>query len=271
MGKAPQNTVLACLRIIMKPIMRFCLRHSLRIQDVLEAAKIALIDVAREDIEAAGQKVNVSRLSVTTGLHRRDVMRIYRDEDIISEPQGMISRIIGQWQSDKRFTTKAKKPRVLTADGDNSEFYKLIRLVSNDVHPGTVMFELERGGIIERVPRGVRLAVSAYVPKNDPEEGFILLAQDTEDLIDAVEENIFKPQDVPNLHVRTEYDRISEDAVPKIRDWLLAEGSAFHARARKFISQYDLDINPKAKGKDRPVKVSLGSFSKLTQSDEERN
>ena len=69
----------------------------------------------------------------------------------------MISRVVAQWENDRRFLTQAGKPRVLSCDEDDSEFSELVRLVSKDLHPGTVLFELERSGIVERSKRGVRL------------------------------------------------------------------------------------------------------------------
>ena len=97
------------------------------------------------------------------------------------------------------------------------------------------------------------------------QEGFELLAKDTEDLIGAVEENIFFPDDIPNLHARTEYDNIRQDALQEIKEWLYDEGSAFHKRARHFLSQYDLDIYPDRTYKEGRVKVTLGAFSRLLE------
>lgn len=263
MATLPQDFLLVCLRRMMNPIIRFCLRHSLRIQEVYEAAKFDFIKLAADELQNTGVEPNISNLSAMTGLHRRDVMRLYRDESSIDEPRNLISRIIGQWQQDKRFTTKAGAPRVLSFEGENSDFRNLVRLMSGDLKPGTVLAELERLHVVERTPRGLRLLRPSYMPRENVAEGFGMLSDDMNDLISSVEQNIFDPPAVPNLHARTEYDKVRADAVQKIRVWLMKEGSKFHRRARAYISNFDLDINPNLKGPVETVRVVLGTFTAI--------
>ncbi len=253
------------LQIILKPLMRFCLRHSVRIQEILEAVKIALIEAAKEEMIEREELINISRISVMTGIHRRDVMRIHRDEITLDGSKNFIPRLIGQWQSDKRFCVKGKKPRILSRQGEgNDEFEKLVRLVSNDLHPGTVLFELERLGIVRRVKDGVRLITAVYSPPKNIRNGFELLAEDANDLIAAVEENIADTEAIPNLHAKTTYDNIRRDALPRIRKWFLNEGSSFHKRSREFLSRFDLDINPDPSHTATGVRVVLGTFSRVS-------
>ena len=257
------NLALQCLGFFLKPSARFCLRHSLRIQDLLEVAKVSFIDAAKEEIEKSDTKVNISRLSVMTGIHRRDVMRIYQDEQVHENPLGLVARIIGQWQNDKRFTTKAGRARVLSYGDADSEFHSLVAAISQDIHPGTVIFELERLGAIKKTSRGLRLEARAYVPHGDVKEGFSILGSDIEDLAQAVEENVFIKLDTPNHHARTEYDNVRGDKAKEIRSWFYKEGSAFHQRARNFLSKFDLDISPAQDYQGPKARVVLGSFSRL--------
>lgn len=88
-----------------------------------------------------------------------------------------------------------------------------------------------------------------------------MLSQDTADLICAVEENISAAGAPTNLHIKTEYDNIPSKDVVKIKRWFLKEGSAFHRRARKFLSQFDRDIVSQQKPLDKRMRVAIGSFS----------
>ena len=255
-----------CLQFLLKPVVRFCLRHSLHVQDILEATKILFVDLAAEELENNSKKPNIARLSAMTGLQRREVMRIYRDADTREEPRGLVRRIIGQWQQDKRFLTKSRKPKVLSFDGPDSEFRQLCEMVSNDITAGTIFNELERIGAVKKVRNGIKLLARAYVPTGDVKAGFGLLSDDIQDLSSAVEENILLKPDPPHMHVKTEYDSIHPDAVDKIRDWIYREGSALHQKARNYISQFDQDINPRKKGDEEEyARVVLGSFSYITE------
>lgn len=260
--KNTASVTLICLRQILRPVIRFCLKRSIGIQDLLENIKHVLIDEAKNEITAQDKKPNVSRLSVMTGLHRRDVMRLVDDDELPQESNSMLNRIIGQWEQDKRFCTKAGAAKILNCDGDNSEFAKLVRSVSSDIHSGTILYELLRVGLVEETRGGVRLVKSHENISDDPQKSYSLLSDDVSDLISAVDENITKKLDINNLHARTEYDNVFKQDLPEIRNWLLKEGSEFHKRARTFLSKFDKDLNPHIK-REAGAKVVLTAFSKI--------
>lgn len=255
-----RQVILKCLGLCFRPVATFCLKHSIDFQELLEVIKSTLVEQAAQTLEEDGEKVNSSRLSILTGLHRREVQRIYKGE----QKQAHLShtmRVIGQWQGDPDFTTKAGKPKVLRHEGDHSEFADLVRKVCTDLHPGTVLFELERLGIVERDGAKLHLLNQAFMPKDDPEEIYKLYATDATHLLHAVDENIFADDPQRNLHIRTEYDNVELDAVPEIRTWLYREGNLLHQKAMNYISKFDLDLNPNPKKKGG-ARIVLGSFSR---------
>lgn len=258
---ATPSTLITVLTTLLRPAARFCLRHGLHIQDLLEAAKAVFLEVCAEELRAKGEKANTSRLSAATGIHRRDVMRITERGELKEQPQGLISRVLGQWQHDRRFTTSAGKPRQLSLSDDNNEFRKLILAVSQDLNPGTLLFELERLGAVERRGNRLILKAQAYVPRNDWKEGYRMLARDSSYLSNAVEQNVHEQAEEPNLHATTELDNIRLDEVPRIRQWLLEEGSKFHNRVRAYLSRFDLDLNPRGRNAQGGAKVVFSCFS----------
>lgn len=265
MGKRAESDIFRySLRQLLKPIMRYCLRRSLKLQEILEASKAALIEVAEEELSALGERGTVNRLSIMTGLHRADVARLQAlGEDAPGDhASNVINRLIAQWQSDKRFLTEGKKPRVLSFDGKQGDFAKLVRSISADPNPYSLLTELLRIGAVEHTSKGIRLTTPEYIVRSDPKKSFEHLSQDCEDLISAVEENIFTHSGVPHLHLRTEYDNIPQEFLPTIRKWLLQEGSAFHKRVGAFLSRYDRDTNKKLPRDGESARVVLGSYSK---------
>lgn len=264
MPRLSENILFDCLRFVLRPLVTFCLNHGLKIQDLLEAVKELYVSMAAERIESTGQRVTESRLAVMTGVHRRDVTRLRSGETKDLNSRDLTFKVVGQWQNDKRFLTKGGKPCVLECNDQNSGFYKLVRSVSRELNPSTVLFELERTGAITRSGRGVTLVTDAFVPRGDIKAAFSILASDSADLISAVEENVFHMPAVSNLHCRTEYDRVRAENALDIKLWLLKEGHALHERARAFISQFDQDIAPKAAYRDYFCKVSITSFSNVS-------
>ena len=249
------------LRIMLQPLAKYCLRHSIGIQDFLEDLKVVFLRTAQEELRESGEELNVSRLSAMTGVHRRDVRRICKHEEEKSEPQNPISKIIGRWQTDPRFKRKDGKARVLKIDGETNEFAELAQLVCSDLHHGTVLAELERLGIVEKVPTGLRLIQRAYVSRGNSKEAYEFMSQDIQDLMSAVEENLTAEPETPNLHLSTIFDRVISTAVPEIREWLIREGTLLQQRAREFLSRFDYDTNSDLPKKQEVSRVVLGSFS----------
>jgi len=260
-----------CLQQLLRPVVRFSLRHSMKVQDMLECAKACFLQIAEEEMIARSETVSISRLSVATGVHRRDVARLQGEEITERKPNNLVSKVIGQWQEDIRFNTKDGKPRTLTVEGEDSEFSELVRSVSQDMNPYTVLYELERTEAVVRNSDTVVLTADVFVPKGDAEENLKILVRDTEGLMSAVEENVSSQPEIPNLHIRTEYDNVSPAHAVEIRRWLLEEGSKFHARARKYISNFDRDISPEQlKDTGEALRVSISSFSQVVDEETQK-
>ncbi|RIL09857.1 MAG: hypothetical protein DCC75_05625 [Proteobacteria bacterium] len=256
--RAPRMEVLGGL---LKPLVRFLLRGNHSYQDFLNVAKEVFVQVAVEELSKSTKKLNSSRISVLTGLNRKDVAHYYKSGRMPPRKGApLISRVLNRWEQDPRFHSNSGRQRALSWEGESSEFKELVRCVSTDVNPATVLFELERMGLVKK--RGRLVRPSSQVPRfhQDPRKGLEFLRLDNESLFTAIEENIFNRQEIANLHIRTEYDNVLKSAIPKIRAWLLEEGAAFHKRARDFISIFDKDLNPGLDGESQG-RVSLIAFS----------
>lgn len=251
---------------LLKPLARFFIVRSMSYQDFVSLAKRAFVEAAEDIIKEDGQKHNLSRLSVLSGVHRGDIRKIKSDPDNrqADESQGIIYRVLSRWENAIEYTTKAKKPRVLGCAGENNEFRELVASVAKSYESGTVLAEMVRRGLVERSKDSVRLLEAVEDHVGDADRIFSLISSGLETLVNGAAENALTGIEPRNLHLLTEYDNIAEDAVPEIKEWLNREGMHLHKRARDFLSQFDLDINPLPKAKGG-VRVSLGasSFVKL--------
>lgn len=250
------------LKMLLRPILRFCLRSSYTIQDLLSAAKEIFVEVAEESLQGQGEKINASRLSIVTGLRRPEILRIQRAEKSPKdETSNLLARVMGQWRNDRAFSGSPGEPRELTYRGEDSEFRKLCAKVSLTLNPGTVLFEFERRGYVTRENEKLRLAYRQLPLDDRPLESFELLGKDLDAIISAVEENLVAPKPITNLHLHTEYDNIVPRYIPTIRRWLMDEGKEFHRRTRNFLSQFDKDVNPELAGEEGGGKVVATNFS----------
>lgn len=258
-----KEVVLSHLLMLARPVVRLCLRHGIKLGELLDVVKRAFVVEASRQLEQEGEGVSTSRISVMTGVHRTDVAQIRTEKSYAPRERHIASDVINQWRFDAKFCTKPGRPRPLSLDGKNSEFADLVKMVSHSISPYTVSFELERLGMVSRNREGkLVLRTRVFVPKGDPGSVLSMLAEDVDDLIVAVESNAFadETQTLPNHHLKTEYSNIPDEVLPEVREWCLREGSAFHERARNFLSKFDKDINPQQVGSG-VNRIVVGSFS----------
>lgn len=253
------------LPLLLRPLVDYCLRHSIAIGEVVESLKGVYVEAARAHLHKEGAAESASRISVMTGVHRKDTARLLQAAPVEKASRNLAARVIGAWRNSKRYCNASGKPRVLSAAGKDSEFASLVRSVNVDLNPYTVLFELERIGAVERARNGVRLATRLYTPRGDRAAGVSLLASDISDLMQSVEENIEQngPHYIPNLHIKTEYDNIPDLHAEEVRAWCLREGSAFHQRVRNYLSQFDRDIAGKKTKDEGTIRVAVGAFSRI--------
>lgn len=252
--------------IILRPIARFALRRGVRLPDLLLALKIALISEAKAEILASGNPINSSRISVMTGVHRKDVVALSPKPDFETPKatsRDLPTRVISAWQTDKRFRTRSGSPRVLSCSSSHRDFERLVCAVSSDVNPASVRAELLRVGAVQETRNGLRLVSGSYTPSGNIEAGFRMLGDDIDRLTRVVETNVLGPSSQLSLHARTSYDRIRSDKIEEIRQWMLREGHLLHRKAREYLSKFDQDANPSANYAGPTTTVVLGSFGAI--------
>lgn len=249
---------------LLQTAVHFCLQHSIPIQSLLEEAKTLMVELAQKELEKSGAKVSDSRLAAATGIHRRDISRLNHGKTKKSVQNSLLTKVAGIWREHKRFKNTDGEPRPLQCEGRDSEFCDMVGLVSRDLNPYSVLLELERLGSVRREDGFAHLTGFSFTPSADRKRGYELLASDIESLFTAVGANVDSPAATKNLHISTEYDNISLEDLPKIKAWILSEGSKFHKHLQRRIAKYDLDVNPHARYKKKGggrLKVTTFSLS----------
>jgi len=254
---------------LLRPIVKFALIKSIKYRDLSEILKLCFVQVASEELERGNYMLTASKVSVMTGIQRKDITRLLEGNTDKGRDIDIVTRLIGLWRNNPKFLDSQRKPRILDLNAREGDFAVLCNLVSTDLNPYTMLFELERLNLVSQSENGIKLLRSGFEPKGEIEASLKLLYLDSQDLIKSVCENIFEPKAKPNLHVKTHFDKIPRSKEESIREWFLKNGGKFHEEAEKFLSQLDMDINPKLEDlhKDEPViRVGIGSYS-FTESD----
>jgi hypothetical protein len=247
---------------------RFALRHSIRLRELVELLKQAMVDCALEESRESNSPVTTAKLSVMTGVHRKDVDRLINDssDNPVAE-NSLIARIIGQWRSHSSFCDKVGRPKILSVEGAVNGFTDLVRSVTSELNPSLVLAELERVGAVTRHRLGIKLIVHVYVPKPHEMSYYAMLAEDTRELVACIEHNLSAQESQKSLHIKTEYDGIPDSLLLEVSEWMLREGSRVHKKFAEYLSAKDKDVNPELRHLKGRNRVSITSFCNSERAD----
>lgn len=146
----------ACGRFI-RPLARLLLRHGIGYREFADVCKATFVSIASEDFGLRGRRTNLSRITVLTGISRKEVRRLRHENDttLASGAEyglGPASLVLRGWFSDKEFCRSNGQPAPLGTRGTESGFSRLVRRYAGDVPPGAVVAELRRVGVVRDCP-----------------------------------------------------------------------------------------------------------------------
>jgi hypothetical protein len=168
------------------PIARLLVARGLPFPDLVERMKLHYVQAA---LRQTGERATDSRVSVLTGLQRRDVVRL-RDSDVKDRRPNHLARLVALWQTAAEWSD-AGQPRTLPRSGPAS-FETLAQTVRRDVHPRTMLDTLLHAGTVALSADGqeVRLTQTSYQPLAGSDDQLAYLSRNLGDHAQAAAENV---------------------------------------------------------------------------------
>lgn len=137
---------------ILKPLVRLWITHGVTYQMASELLKRVYVDTAREHF--VENEASDTRLSLLTGINRKEIRRLCRNEEPRISPDSLTSfasAIYAKWRTSQRFRDSNGNPRTLSRRDTNGEasFDELVRSITTDYRPSAVLHELLRLGTVD--------------------------------------------------------------------------------------------------------------------------
>jgi hypothetical protein len=182
---------------ILQPIVQLLLQHGVTYPQLGDALKAVFVEAAQRNEAHQSGRMTDSEVAVRTGIHRKDVKRL-RSEIIEPAPAGsedprhsLTSAVVTRWLTDPAYCDKVGQPRPLHRSGESPySFHALVKSVSKDVHPRTVLNELERLNLVGVAFDSVQLKVDAFVPDSDFAQMLEYMGANLHDHASAAVQNI---------------------------------------------------------------------------------
>lgn len=247
---------------ILRPLFRVLLRHAVSFVAFEELAKRVYVELALEEFAIPGRKPSVSRVSILSGLTRKDVQRVLAEppEAAVdgSDRYNRAARVVTGWVRDADFTGPDGVPRPLDLDGAVG-FSELVRRHSGDMPVRAVLNELVRtGAAAEREDGRIELVSRAYVPRSDEAEKLAILGTDVADLISTIDHNLRVGDTSPRFQRKVMYQSIPVEALGEFRRLSAAQSQRLLEQLDRWLAEHDTDI-PDGSVEPR-ARVGLGIY-----------
>ena len=249
---------------LLKPLIRILLRNGIPFGVFEELARWTYVDVAFHESSLPGRKLTDSRVSIVTGLSRKEVSRlknIEAPEDNEAGPRfSRIARIIGGWLRDPRFIGMDGQPAELTLEASADSFSELVRAYGGDVPTRAAYDELLRVGAIAQTPEGcIKLIQRGYVPADSLSEKIEILGTDVSDLISTIDHNIDKTSHPKWYQRKVAYDNIPAETALTFQTQSAEQAQKLLEDFDRFLAAQDRDLNPHRTGTGRK-RVGVGIY-----------
>lgn len=226
---APPATLIGAIEKLLAPLVRMLIAFGIGYPLFIRLLKRIYVRVAAGEFGLQGRDVTVSRISILTGLQRRDIGNIAEQLEKNIGPPANISigaRLIGIWTGAKRFADSTGRPLPLARfDGKSGPtFEDLVTSVSSDVRPRAILDEWLRLGIVELDGDDcVRLRGDAFVPRQGFDELAYYYGRNLRDHIAASTHNLMGDGE-PFLERAVYYDRLTPESVAALSKFVREVG-----------------------------------------------
>lgn len=208
------------LRGLLRPLIRAMIAQGITAPALYRIIKRLYVEVAEQDFKLPTERQTDSRISMLTGVHRRDV-RDFRGSDptegaAAKEKVTTIASVLGHWMANTETRTADGRPAPLPRSGDDQpNFDTLVQMVSKDIRPRTVLDELLRQNLVVVEDGIVHLKGDVFLGPADPDQRVHFFAENVGDHIAAAVDNLLA--DNPKFMERAVfYNRLTPGSVDQV-------------------------------------------------------
>lgn len=150
-----KSALLAAANQALRPVARLMLASGVTFREFSALAKRVFVSVASDEFGRAGRPTNISRVSLMTGLARKDVRRLRNeleaDESSAPPPQKTTeaTRLLSAWYELAEYQDPDGAPRAIPAGGPAPSFEALHHKYGGDIPATTMQKDLVRTGAVE--------------------------------------------------------------------------------------------------------------------------
>ena len=232
-SEASKNQLLIAnaLKRVFRPFVKLMLANNLTYTFAIDVLKALFVEVADQDFTIDNKRQTDSRISLMSGVHRKDVKRLrelHPDvEDVMPGNVSLGSQLIALWNANPAFVDAEGLPKPLprfASDNADASFESMVRSLSTDIHPRAVLDEWLRLGVARLDEDNfVHLTTDMFIAQEGFDEKVYYFGHNLHDHASAAVSNVIGQR--PGFFERcVHYDELSQQSVMAIADFAQKQG-----------------------------------------------
>jgi hypothetical protein len=217
------DMLLRAVRRLLRPLVRLLIQRGVTFPAVADVLRSLYVEVAAHELLTEPRARTDSRISLLTGVHRKEIRR-WRSET--REPEDVppvitrTSQILARWLHDDDYVDTEGRhrplPRLPRPEGGPS-FESLVQSVTSDVRPRAVLDDWLNHGIVTLdADDHVILDTAAFVPRPGSAEQLFYFGRNLHDHLAAAAANVIAHGPAPFLERAAHYDNLSPATVARL-------------------------------------------------------
>ena len=234
--------IFAAISKTLKPVVRLLLHYGIGYPQLIALLKRLYVRAAEEELNTVDKRVSDSRITLLTGVHRKDVARLRKESPEIQQEiaegysqdnpsdspndntASLGARLVAEWMANPRFLQEEREdnpPAPLPfrdpEKRGRADFCELVETVCRkDIRPRSVLDEWQRLGIVSVSDDIISLNTEAFAPKAGLAEKAYFFGRNIQDHVEAGASNL-RGSAPPFFDRSVFYDQLSRDSVEELR------------------------------------------------------
>jgi Family of unknown function (DUF6502) len=231
-----QLLLASAMKRVLRPFIKLMLANNLTYTFIIDVLKTLYVEVADQEFGDDGKRLTDSRISLMSGVHRKDVRRLRELKpdvaDVMPDNISLGSQLIALWNANPKYLNADGSPKPLprfAAANESESFESLVRSLSTDIHPRAVLDEWLRLGVANLDEQNfVHLTTDMYIAQEGFEEKVFYFGHNLHDHAQAAVANVLgqnsNGQPLSFLERCVHYDTLTMASVAEIGELAKKQG-----------------------------------------------
>lgn len=271
---SPPASLLQALRHVMRPLVRLMLRKGITYTFFSDMLKGIFVEVADKEFRLDEKAPTDSRVSLITGVHRKDVRRLRAntgdDSDDLPPMVSFGAHLVSTWMSTAPYCSKPGTPLPLprlASVGGECSFDGLVSHVSTDIRARVVLDEWLRLGIARVDEQDiVHLETRAFIPQKGFDEKVAYFSHNIHDHACAAVHNLTDPG-AAFFERSVHYDSLCDTSIDTLREAVGTDGMQALIALNNLASECETRDAASSEAKKR-ITIGLYMYAEPTETDE---